>query len=177
MATLAVDDQVAVAAGEAEEDGEVVATTATMIHLHLIRLTLLTPSQHRSPLPAHPRGALASSLAQRLAQRLATRWETATTAVPRPVKQDRQTGLEMEAGRNLGLRGRLEGVDRLRVLHHLAARGMNRLVSAAVAGGSSSGKKQERGMLLSVLYNAISIFGHSPYLSDKVRHSTKAVAD
>ena len=177
MATQAVDDQVAVAAGEVEEDGEVVAMMLTMIHLRHILPTLLTPSQHRTLLLVHPRGALASSLARRLAQQPATPWAIATTAVPRPVKQDRQTGLEMEAGRNLGLHGRLEGVDRLRVLHHLAARGMNRLVSAAVAGGSSSGKKQERGMLLSVLYNAISIFGHSPYLSDKVRHSTKAVAD
>lgn len=138
MATPAVDDQVAVAAGEAEEDGEAVAMMATTTHLHHILPILLTTSQHHSPPLLHPRGALASSLAQRLARRRATRWETATTAVPRPVKQDRQTGLEMEAGRNLGLHGRLEGVDRLRVLHHLAARGMNRLVSAGVAGGSSS---------------------------------------
>ena len=50
------------------------------------------------------------------------------------------TGLEMEAGRNLGLHGRLEEVDHLRGLHHLAARGMNRLVSGEVAGGSGSEK-------------------------------------
>jgi hypothetical protein len=46
----------------------------------------------------------------------------------------------MEAGRNLGLHGRSEEVDHLRDLHHLAARGMNRLVSGGVAGGSSSEK-------------------------------------
>ena len=143
MATQAVDDQVAVAAGE--EDGEVVVatTTAMTTHLHHILLTLLAPSHHPSRLLVHPHGALASSLAQRPAQQPATRWAIATTAVPRPVKQDHQTGLEMEmeAGRNLGLRGHLEGVDRLRVLHRLAARGMNRLVSAGVAGGSSEKKE------------------------------------
>ena len=145
MATQAVDDQVAVAAGE--EDGEVVVATmmATTIHLHHILLTLLAPSQHRNPLLVHPPVALASSLVRRLAQPPATRWAIATTAVLRPVKQDRQTGLEeMEAGRNLGLHGRLEGVDRLRVLHRLAARGMNRLVSAGVVGGSSE-KKDRKG--------------------------------
>ena len=147
MATPVVDDQVAEVAGE-EEDGEVAAMMATTIHLRHILPTLLTPSQHRTLLLVHPRGALASSLAQRPAQQPATRWAIATTAVPRPVKQDHQTGLEMEmeAGRNLGLRGRLEGVDRLRVLHRLAARGMNRLVSGGVAGGrSTSSEKQERG--------------------------------
>lgn len=144
-----VDDQVAKAAGEEEEeeDGEVAATMATTIHLRHILPTLLTPSQHRIPLLVRPHGALASSLAQRPAQQPASRWAIATTAVPRPVKQDHQTGLEMEmeAGRNLGLRGRLEGVDHLRILHRLAARGMNRLVSGGVAGGSSSSSKnQER---------------------------------
>ena len=148
MVTPAVDDQAVVEAGEEVEDGEVATTTATTIHLRHILPTLLTPSQHRTLLLVHPRGALDSSLAQRLAQPLATRWAIATTAVPRPVKQDHQTGLEMEmeAGRNLGLRGRLEGVDRLRVLHRLAARGMNRLVSGGVAGGRrNSSEKQERG--------------------------------
>ena len=146
MATPVVDDQVAEVAGE-EEDGEVAAMMATTIHLRHILPTLLTRSQHHIPLLVRPPGALASSLAQRPAQQPATRWAIATTAVPRPVKQDHQTGLEMEmeAGRNLGLRGRLEGVDRLRVLHRPAARGMNRLVSGGVAGGSSSsGKNQER---------------------------------
>ena len=137
-----VDDQVAVEAGEEVEDGEVATTTVMTIHLLHTLLILLTPSQHRTLLLVHPRGALASSLAQRPAQQPATRWAIATTADLRPVKQDRQTGLEeMEAGRNLGLHGRLEGVDRLRVLHHLAARGMNRLVSAGVAGGSSEKKE------------------------------------
>lgn len=140
MATPAVDDQVAVGAGEEEEDGEVVVTTVTTIHLRHTLPTLLAPSQHRTPLLVHPPGALASSLARRPAQQPATRWAIATTAVLRPVKQDHQTGLEMEAGRNLGLHGRLEEVDHLRVLHHLAARGMNRLVSGGVAGGSGSEK-------------------------------------
>ena len=143
-----VDDQVAVEAGEEVEDGEVATTTVMTIHLLHTLLILLTPSQHRTLLLVHPRGALASSLAQRPAQQPATRWAIATTAVPRPVKQDHQTGLEMEmeAGRNLGLRGRLEGVDRLRVLHRLAARGMNRLVSGGVAGGrSTSSEKYQRG--------------------------------
>jgi len=135
----AVDDQVAVAAGEEEEeDGEAVATTATTTHLLHILLHLLALSHHGILLLVHLPGALASSLVRRQAQRLATRWATATTVVPRPVKQDRQTGLEMEAGRNLGLRGRSEEVDHLRGLHHLAARGMNRLVSEGVAGGSDS---------------------------------------
>lgn len=142
MATPAVDDQVAVGAGEEEEeeDGEVVATMATTIHLRHILLTLLAPSQHRTPLLVHPPGAPASSLARRPAQRPATRWAIATTAVLRPVKQDHQTGLAMEAGRNLGLHGRLEEVDHLRVPHRLAARGMNQLVSGGVAGGSNSEK-------------------------------------
>ena len=147
MATPVVDDQVAEVAGE-EEDGEVAAMMATTIHLRHIRPTLLTRSQHHIPLLVRPPGALASSLAQRPAQQPATRWAIATTAVPRPVKQDHQTGLEMEmeAGRNLGLRGHLEGVDRLRVLHRLAARGMNRLVSGGVAGGrSTSSEKYQRG--------------------------------
>ena len=140
MATPVVDDQVAVEAGEEVEDGEVATTTVMTIHLLHTLLILLTPSQHRTLLLVHPRGALASSLARRLEQRPATRWAIATTVVLRPVKQDRQTGLEMEAGRNLGLHGRLEEVDHLRGLHHLAARGMNRLVSGEVAGGSGSEK-------------------------------------
>lgn len=129
MATEAVDDQVA--AGEEAE-----ATMATTTRLHHIRLTLLAPNHPRSLLLVLPPGALASSLVLQPVQRPGTQWAIATTAVQQPVKQDRQTGLEMEAGRNLGLHGRLEGVDRLRVLHHLAARGMNRLVSEEVAGGS-----------------------------------------
>ena len=124
----------AVAAGE--EDTEAMATMATTTRLLHTLLHLLAPNQHGTLLLAHQPGALASSLVRRLAQRLATRWATATTAVLRPVKQDHQTGLEMEAGRNLGLHGRLEEVEDLRVLHHLAGRGMNRLVSAGVAGGS-----------------------------------------
>jgi hypothetical protein len=135
VATEAVDDQVA-AGEEAEEDGEAEATMATTTRLHHIRLTLLAPNHPRSLLLVLPPGALASSLVLQPVQRPGTQWAIATTAVQQPVKQDRQTGLEMEAGRNLGLRGRLEGVDRLRVLHHLAARGMNRLVSEEVAGGS-----------------------------------------
>ena len=144
MATPAVDDQVVVEAGEEVEDGEVATTMATTIHLRHILPTLLTPNQHRTLLLVHLRGALASSLARQLAQQPATPWAIATTAVPRPVKQDRQTGLEMEmeAGRNLSLRGRLKGVDRLRVLHRLAARGMNRLVSGGVAGGRSSSRRK-----------------------------------
>ena len=129
VATEAVDDQVA--AGEEAE-----ATMATTTRLHHIRLTLLAPNHPRSLLLVLQPGALASSVVLQPAQRPGTQWAIATTAVQQPVKQDRQTGLEMEAGRNLGLRGRLEGVDRLRVLHHLAARGMNRLVSEEVAGGS-----------------------------------------
>jgi hypothetical protein len=143
VATEAEDDQVA-AGAEEEEDGEAEATTATTTHLHHILHTLLAPSHPRNLLLVPPPGALASLLARRQAQRPATQWATATTAVPRPVKQDRQTGLEMEAGRNLGLHGRLEGVDRLRVLHHLAARGMNRLVSGEVAGDSSSSLRKNR---------------------------------
>jgi hypothetical protein len=139
VATEVVDDQVA-AGEEEEEDGGAEATTATTTHLHRILPTLLAPSHPRSPLLVPPPGALASSLARRQAQRPAMQWAIATIAVQQPVKQDRQTGLEMEAGRNLDLRGRLEGVDRLRVLHHLAARGMNRLVSGEVAGGSSPRK-------------------------------------
>lgn len=131
--TLAVDDLAAVAAGE--EDTEAVATTATTTHLHHIPLHLLAPSQHRKTLLAHQPGVLASSLVRRLAQPLATRWATATTAVLRPVKQARRTGLEMEAARNLGLHGRLKEVEDPRVPHHLAGRGTNRLVSAAVVGG------------------------------------------
>ena len=133
-AQVAVDDQVAVAAGE--EDTEAMATMATTTRLLHTLLHLLAPNQHGILLLAHQPGALASSLVRRLAQRLATRWATATTAVLRPVKQDHQTGLEMEAGRNLGLHGRLEEVEDLRLLHHPAGRGMNRLVSAGVAGGS-----------------------------------------
>ena len=133
MVTVAVDDQEAVAAGE--EATEVVATMATTMRLRPILLRLLAPNQHRNPLLVHQPGALASLLVRQLAQRLATRWATATTAVLRPVKQDHRTGLEMEAGRNLDLHGRLEEVEDLRVLHHLAGRGMNRLVSEEVAGG------------------------------------------
>jgi hypothetical protein len=153
---VAVDDQVAVAAGEEVMEG--MATMATTMHLHPILLHLLALNNHHSPLPAHQPGALVSSLVRRLAQRLATRWATATTAVLRPVKQDHRTGLEMEAGRKLGLHGRVEEeVEDLRVLHHLAGRGMNRLVSEEVAGG----RRMRIGNV--EVCDARSDFGYPPY--------------
>lgn len=100
---LADDDQASAAAGE------VVATMATTTHLHRMTHHRLAPNHHGHLLPAHQPGDQASSQARPPAPRQPTRWETATTtAVPRKVKQVRQTGSEMEAARNLGLLGRLE---------------------------------------------------------------------
>jgi hypothetical protein len=117
-----------------------VATMATMTPHHRMTHHLLVPNHHGHPLLAPQRGDQVSSQVRPPAPRPPTRWETATTtatiAVLQPVKQARQTGLEMEAVRSLGLRGRLEEVEALRVPHRLVAgRGMNRQVSAGVVGG------------------------------------------
>jgi hypothetical protein len=140
--TPLVDDPVA--AGE-EATEAAATTTATTTRLH----PTLTPNHPHSPRPTPQPGGQACGLVRQLARPLATRWETATIAALRAVKQDRPTGSEMEAARNLGLRGRLEEeeeeeVEDLRGLHRLLAdRGMNRRVSAGVV-GDRIGKEVER---------------------------------
>jgi hypothetical protein len=140
--TPLVDDPVA--AGE-EATEAAATTTATTTRLH----PTLTPNHPHSPRPTPRPGGQACGLVRQLARPLATRWETATIAALRAVKQDRPTGSEMEAARNLGLRGRLEEeeeeeVEDLRGLHRLLAdRGMNRRVSAGVV-GDRIGKEVER---------------------------------
>jgi hypothetical protein len=130
--TPLVDDPVT--AGEEATEAAAVTTTATTTRLHHTP----TPNHPHSPLLTQP-GDQVCGPEQQQAQPLATPWETATTAALRAVKQDRRTGSEMEAGRKLGLRGRLEGVEveveDPRGLHRLqAGRGMNRRGSAGVVG-------------------------------------------
>jgi hypothetical protein len=100
--TPLVDDPVA--AGEEATEAAATTTTATTTRLH----PTPTPNHPHSPRPTPQPGGQACGLVRQLARPLATRWETATIAALRAVKQDRPTGSEMEAARNLGLRGRLE---------------------------------------------------------------------
>jgi hypothetical protein len=142
-----------------------VTTTATTTRLH----PTPTPNHPHSPLLTPPPGGQVCGLVRQPVQPLATLWGTATIAALRAVKQDRRTGLEMEAGRKLGLRGRLEGVEveveDPRGLHRLAGRGMNRRGSAGVVGDR---ERKWKGRRVARTNNE---FGHLPYffLVDRVK--------
>lgn len=131
--TQAADDQATVAAGA--EDGEVATMATTTLHRHIHPRHLALPSPQHGRRLAHPPGVLASSAERRPARPQATLWEVATTAALPLVKLDRQIGLEMEAARSLGLRGRRLEVEGRRDPHHLAGRDMNRRALVGVVGG------------------------------------------